>query len=66
MLVATDEPGVWRVSEVQTGESRGHEVEILHGLASGDRVLGDGAILLKPIIVRSLQAAAEAVSKAAP
>lgn len=57
VLVGTAEPGVWRATEVQTGEPRGHEVEILHGLSAGERVLGDGAILLKPIIVRAIQAA---------
>jgi len=66
VLVATDKPGVWRVAEVRTGEARGHEVEILQGLASGDTVMGDGAILLKPVIVRSLQVAADAGAKAAP
>lgn len=55
VLVGTAEPGVWRATEVQAGEPRGHEVEILHGLSAGERVLGDGAILLKPIIVRAIQ-----------
>ncbi|MBI3863543.1 MAG: efflux RND transporter periplasmic adaptor subunit [Planctomycetia bacterium] len=67
VLVATSEPGVWRVTDIQTGEPRGHEVEILHGLTAGDRVLGEGAILLKPLIVRSLQlAASETEPKVTP
>ncbi len=67
ILVGTDEPGVWRTTEVQTGEPRGHEVEILHGLTAGERVMGEGAILLKPVIVRSIQAAAgNSESKASP
>src|SRR6185369_5485719 len=45
----------WRVTEVKVGESRGQQVEILAGLHAGDQVLGKGAILLKPLVVRSLQ-----------
>ncbi len=57
VLVGTGEPGVWRATEVQTGEPRGHEVEIMHGLTADERVMGDGAVLLKPVIVRAIQAA---------
>jgi membrane fusion protein, heavy metal efflux system len=66
VLVATGKPGVWRVSEVHTGEARGHEVEITQGISSGDTVMGDGAILLKPVIVRALQAAADREAKVSP
>jgi hypothetical protein len=45
----------WRVTTVKVGETRGTRVEILTGLQAGDRVLGKGAILLKPLVVRSLQ-----------
>ena len=55
LLVATDEPGIWRASEVRTGESRGHEIEILEGVDAGNTVIGEGAVLLKPVIVRALQ-----------
>ncbi len=61
MLVAT-EPGVWRVTEVKVGEMYGSRVEILHGLTVGDRVIGAGAILLKPFMVDSLEEAATAPS----
>ena len=54
MLVAT-KPAVWRVTEVKVGERYGSRVEILHGLTAGDRVIGDGAILLKPPMVESLE-----------
>ena len=53
-LVATV-PGTWQVTEVQIGESRGAEVEVLSGLKAGQRVLGQGAILLKPVVMRCLQ-----------
>ena len=53
-LVAADETE-WRVAEVQVGEPHNGSVEILEGLKPGDRVLGKGAILLKPLVVRSLQ-----------
>ncbi|MCS6850982.1 MAG: efflux RND transporter periplasmic adaptor subunit [Gemmataceae bacterium] len=44
----------WRVDEVQVGEPFHSDVQILEGLASGDRVIGKGAILFKPLVVRSL------------
>ena len=51
------EPGTWQIVEVQIGELRGTDVEVLSGLKAGDRVLGQGAILLKPVVVRCLQSA---------
>jgi hypothetical protein len=42
---------------VQVGELRGANVEVLAGLKAGDRVLGKGAVLLKPVVVRALQPA---------
>jgi hypothetical protein len=56
-LVATGTTGVWRAAEVHIGEPYKNELEILDGLKAGDRVLGRGAILLKPVVVRSLQSA---------
>ncbi len=54
--VLKDDGGdAWRVVEVKVGESRGQQVEILNGVRAGERVLGKGAILLKPLVVRSLQ-----------
>jgi hypothetical protein len=53
-LVAA-KPGTWQIIEVQIGELRGSDVEVLSGLKAGDRVLGKGAILLKPVVVRCLQ-----------
>jgi multidrug efflux pump subunit AcrA (membrane-fusion protein) len=52
--------GVWQITEVQTGELRGANVEVLAGLKAGDRVLGKGAVLLKPTVVRALLAPAPA------
>jgi hypothetical protein len=54
-LVET-EPATWRITDVQTGEVRGTMVEVLAGLKAGERVLGQGAILLKPVVARALQA----------
>jgi hypothetical protein len=45
----------WNVTEVQVGELHESGVEILDGLHAGDHVAGQGAILLKPYIVQSLQ-----------
>jgi hypothetical protein len=49
-------PGRWQIREVDVGELRGSEVEVLSGLEAGNRVLGQGAILLKPLVVSALQA----------
>jgi membrane fusion protein, heavy metal efflux system len=45
----------WRASEVGLGELLGQEIEILSGVKEGDRVVGAGAILLKPYVGRALQ-----------
>jgi cobalt-zinc-cadmium efflux system membrane fusion protein len=63
LLVAAAEPGVWRATPVDVGELRDGQIEILNWLKPdapavpgtpvvkpGDRVLGQGAILLKPLI----------------
>jgi hypothetical protein len=55
LLVATPEVGVWRVSPVEVGEMRDGRVEVLKGLVAGDRVLGQGAILLKPTVAKAVQ-----------
>jgi hypothetical protein len=57
VLVGTD-AGTWRITEVQTGELRGTNVEVLAGLKAGERVLGKGAILLKPAVVAAVQSPA--------
>jgi multidrug efflux pump subunit AcrA (membrane-fusion protein) len=49
------EPHTWQITEVQTGELRGANVEVLSGVKAGDRVLGKGAILLKPTLAQALQ-----------
>jgi membrane fusion protein, heavy metal efflux system len=54
VLVET-EPGVWQVTEVTVGEIHGTSVEILAGLEGGERVIGNGAILLKPVVVQAVQ-----------
>lgn len=54
MLVAAGEPGVWRVTAVEVGEVRDRRIEILRGLAAGNQVLGQGAILLKPVITKAV------------
>jgi multidrug efflux pump subunit AcrA (membrane-fusion protein) len=49
------ESGTWEIADVETGELRGTNVEVLSGLKPGDRVLGKGAILLKPVVARALE-----------
>ncbi|MGA2621709.1 MAG: efflux RND transporter periplasmic adaptor subunit, partial [Thermoguttaceae bacterium] len=59
------EPETWHIVEVQVGELRGTDVEVRSGLKAGDRVLGQGAILLKPVVVRCLQSAGSPPDKPA-
>ncbi len=44
----------FQVVEVQISESRGEKVEVRSGLAAGDRIAGNEAVLLKPLAVQSL------------
>lgn len=44
-----------RVTEVQVGEARSTDVEVLSGLPAGVQIVGKGAILFKPLIVQALQ-----------
>jgi len=55
VLTATEQANTWRVTEVQVGEPHNGDVEILDGLRDGQRVVGKGAILFKPLVVRLLQ-----------
>ncbi|MFN4259714.1 MAG: efflux RND transporter periplasmic adaptor subunit [Gemmataceae bacterium] len=43
-------PNEWQVVEIEVGAPVGPDIEVLKGLQTGDRVLGKGAILLKPYI----------------
>jgi hypothetical protein len=56
LLAGAGEEG-WRVTEVRVGELHGGRVEVLQGVKAGDRVIGKGAILLKPFVVESVQGA---------
>jgi hypothetical protein len=46
---------VWKIARIKTGEQAGSRIEVLEGLKFGDRVVGAGAILLKPYVVRDIQ-----------
>jgi hypothetical protein len=63
VLVGTPSGG-WKITEIKTGEQYGNRIEVLQGLQAGDRVIGYGAILLKPYVVQDVQAAAEAAAAA--
>jgi RND family efflux transporter MFP subunit len=54
-VLAAEEDGVWRVAEVLVGEPRYASVAVLDGLPEGARIVGKGAVLFKPLVVRSLQ-----------
>jgi hypothetical protein len=55
-LIADAKPATWRIVEVRVGELHGTSVELLPGsnIQAGDRILGKGAILLKPVVVQAL------------
>jgi len=55
-LVATGETNAWRITEVHVGEPHDAQVEVHSGIASGDTIIGKGAILLKPAAVNALRA----------
>jgi membrane fusion protein, heavy metal efflux system len=55
VLARPGDDGPWHITEVQVGEPQHGQVEVLQGMAEGDRLIGKGAILLKPVVVRSLQ-----------
>jgi multidrug efflux pump subunit AcrA (membrane-fusion protein) len=65
LLVGT-EPDYWRITEVKVGELYMTRVEVLEGLKAGDRVIGSGAILLKPFVVQSVQGASPLGEKIRP
>lgn len=47
-------PEEWTVAKVVVGEPHGDVSEVLSGLKAGDRIIAAGAILLKPLVVKSL------------
>jgi multidrug efflux pump subunit AcrA (membrane-fusion protein) len=54
VLMAAEE-NTWKVTEVQVGEPFRNEIQILEELREGDRVIAKGAILFKPLVIRSLK-----------
>jgi membrane fusion protein, heavy metal efflux system len=46
-------PGRWRITPCVAGEAHGSKIEITSGLSAGDRIIGRGAILLKPLVVQA-------------
>ena len=51
--IADDGP-YYDVVKVEVSEAPGDMVEVLSGLAPGDRIAGNDAVLFKPLAVRSL------------
>jgi cobalt-zinc-cadmium efflux system membrane fusion protein len=50
----------WRVRAVALGPSEGNLVEVVHNLAAGERLIGDGVVLLKPVIAELVHAESSA------
>ena len=48
------EPGQFKVASVHVGDSYEGRLQVLDGLKAGDRVVGAGAILLKPYLAGAL------------
>jgi hypothetical protein len=61
-ILVAGKDNLLRVAEVQIGEPHLEEVEILGGLLEGDRIVANGAILFKPVVIRSLVVPTETVS----
>lgn len=53
-LIFETSPNTWRAQPVHAGEPNGGRIEILSGGEAGRRVMGNGAILLKPLVVQGL------------
>lgn len=56
-LLVESAPRHWKATPVHAGEPLGGRIEILSGVKPGQQVMGNGAILLKPLIVQALQKA---------
>jgi hypothetical protein len=54
-ILVEDQPGEWRVTDVEVGELFHDRFEVLSGLKDGAKIIANGGILLKPAIVRSLE-----------
>ncbi|MBX3218955.1 MAG: efflux RND transporter periplasmic adaptor subunit [Labilithrix sp.] len=57
-LIVSRGAGQWTIVDVGLGESRGTESEVLRGVEADAKVLGPGAILLKPFVIDALAAGA--------
>ena len=53
VIVVEGDEGL-KVREVVTGEPHQERYEILHGLKSGETIISEGAVLLKPLVRESL------------
>lgn len=62
-VMTSGDANTWKVTDVQVGEPRNEDVEILSGLKPSEKVIGKGAILFKPLVVRSLQSKPTRVAK---
>lgn len=50
---------VWKLTQVEAGDARNGQAEILEGLSPGDEIISQNAILLKPVAAASLRADAQ-------
>jgi cobalt-zinc-cadmium efflux system membrane fusion protein len=52
-LLVQAEPGRWRITPCVAGDAHGTKIEITSGLSAGQKIIGRGAILLKPLVVQA-------------
>jgi membrane fusion protein, heavy metal efflux system len=55
-VLVSGAPGVFHVTPVRVAESTEERLQVIEGAKAGDRVLGSGAIFLKPYVDGALQA----------
>jgi cobalt-zinc-cadmium efflux system membrane fusion protein len=64
-VLVAGESGLWRIVAVEVGEPHQGYVEVLRGLQEGERIVGSGAILLKPLLSKALRNTAPGTTTAA-
>jgi cobalt-zinc-cadmium efflux system membrane fusion protein len=64
-VLVAGESGLWRIVAVEVGEPHQGYVEVLRGLQEGERIIGSGAILLKPLLSKALRNTAPGTTTAA-
>jgi membrane fusion protein, heavy metal efflux system len=54
VVLVAGEPGAFKVATVRVGDSFDGRLQVVDGVKAGDRIIGSGAILLKPYVATAL------------